>query len=230
MSSGIRYWETDLPWPWADDTFTYYGVDLRKVALDRTRVERPPGKGWHYNNYHPLLLGMVLERATGMSVSDYMATRLWQPLGAEGDATWNLDSERSGFEKLESGLNATPADFARFGQLFLHHGHWNSRRIVSKDWVAAGTAADTSTDPADFYQYFWWVDVERSGRFYALGNLGQYIYVAPDADAVVVRFGRDWGGSATRHGWPPSVISPTGWRTDRDAANPVVLVDHQLNG
>ncbi|HEY2959066.1 MAG TPA: serine hydrolase [Actinomycetota bacterium] len=193
MSSGIRYWETDLPWPWADDTFTYYGVNLREIALDRTVIERPPGKVWHYNNYHPLLLGMVLERATGMPVSDYMASRLWQPLGAEGDASWNLDSERSGFEKMESGLNATPVDFARFGLLALHQGTWNGHRIVSKEWIRAATAADTSTDPARHYQYFWWVDTQRPGRLYALGNYGQYIYVAPDADAVVVRFGRDWG-------------------------------------
>jgi CubicO group peptidase (beta-lactamase class C family) len=193
MSSGIRYWETDLPWPWADDTFTYYGVNLREIALNRTEIERPPGQVWHYNNYHPLLLGMVLERATGMPVSGYMASRLWQPLGAEGDASWNLDSERSGFEKMESGLNATPVDFARFGLLALHQGTWNGHRIVSTEWIRAATAADTSTDPAKHYQYFWWVDTERPGRFYALGNYGQYVYVAPDADAVVVRFGRDWG-------------------------------------
>jgi CubicO group peptidase (beta-lactamase class C family) len=199
MSSGIRYWETDLPWPWSDDTTTYYGVDLRDIARNGTRIERPPGQRWQYNNYHPLLLGMVLERATRMSVSDYMATRLWRPLGAEADATWNLDSERSGFEKMESGLNATPVDYARFGQLLLHDGEWNGSRIVSKAWVRAATAVDTDTDPADFYQAFWWVDVERPGRFYALGNYGQYIYVAPDADAVIVRFGRDWG--VDNHSW-----------------------------
>jgi CubicO group peptidase (beta-lactamase class C family) len=168
-------------------------VGRRDFALNRTEFERPPGQHWQYNNYHPLLLGMVLERATGMPVSDYASTRLWRPLGAEADATWNLDSQRSGFEKLESGLNATPVDFARFGLLFLHDGEWNGRRIVSKDWVRAATAADTTTDPADFYQYLWWVDAERPGRFYALGNLGQYVYVAPDADAVIVRTGRAWG-------------------------------------
>jgi CubicO group peptidase (beta-lactamase class C family) len=193
MSSGIRYQEQSLPLPWGDDIDTYYGADLRGLALDGTRIERPPRQAWHYNNYHPLLLGMVLERATGMPVSDYMARRLWQPLGAEADATWNLDSDRSGFEKLESGLNATPADYARFGSLFLHQGAWNGRRIVSRGWVRAATAADTTTDPADFYQYFWWVDTQRPGRYYALGNFGQYLYVAPDADAVVVRLGRDWG-------------------------------------
>jgi CubicO group peptidase (beta-lactamase class C family) len=172
---------------------TYYGVDLRDLALNETQIERPPGQEWLYNNYNPLLLGLVLERVTGMSVSEYMATRLWRPLGAERDATWSLDSEDSGFEKMESGLNAMPVDYARFGLLFLHRGQWHGRRIVSEDWVHAATAADVTTDPAQDYQYFWWIDVERPGRFYALGNFGQYIYVAPDAGAVIVRLGGDWG-------------------------------------
>jgi CubicO group peptidase (beta-lactamase class C family) len=193
MTSGLRYEEQGLPLPWGDDIETYYGTNLRDVALDHSEIERPPGQEWLYNNYNPLLLGLVLERATAMSVSEYMATRLWQPLGAERDATWSLDSKQSGFEKLESGLNATAVDYARFGALFLHDGEWNGTRIVSEDWVRAATAVDTTTDPAPFYQYFWWVDVERPGRFYALGNFGQYVYVAPDADTVVVRLGGDWG-------------------------------------
>jgi CubicO group peptidase (beta-lactamase class C family) len=194
MSSGIRYREGGFL-SLGDDTYTYYGVDLRDVALSRTRIAVPPGTGWQYNNYHPLLLGLVLERATGMSVSEFMTRRLWQPLGAEADATWNLDSKQSGFEKLESGLNARALDYARFGLLFLHKGRWNGRRIVSEDWVRAATHAGAATDPAYSYGYgyFWWLDVERPGRFYAMGKYGQYIYVAPDADAVVVRLGRDWG-------------------------------------
>ena len=199
MSSGIRYREGGFP-SFGDDTYTYYGVDLRDVALSRTQIEQPPGITWHYNNYHPLLLGLVLERATGTSVSDFMATRLWQPLGAEADATWNLDSESSGFEKMESGVNARAVDYARFGLVFLHNGEWNGRRIVSEDWVRAATGADTDSGPASYhgYGYFWWTDVDRPGRFYAMGKYGQYIYVAPDADAVVVRLGRDWGvGNST---------------------------------
>jgi CubicO group peptidase (beta-lactamase class C family) len=194
MSSGIRYREGGFP-SLGDDTYTYYGVDLRDLALNRTQIDGTPGVAWQYNNYHPLLLGLVLERVTGTSVSAFMAKTLWQPLGAEADATWNLDSERSGFEKLESGLNARPVDYARFGQLFLHNGRWNGRRIVSEDWVRAATGAEPTTDSAYYhgYRYFWWIDVNRPGSYYALGKYGQYIYVAPDADAVVVRFGRDWG-------------------------------------
>ena len=199
MTSGLRYEERSLPLPWGDDVNTYYGTDLRDLALSDTEIVGPPGGGFLYNNYNPLLLGLVLERATGMSVSQYMATRLWQPLGAEADATWSLDSEDSGFEKMESGLNAMPVDYARFGQLFLHDGEWNGTRIVSKDWVREATTTETSGGSvgdvyfADTYQYFWWVDTVRPGRFYALGNLGQYIYVAPDTGTVIVRNGADWG-------------------------------------
>jgi CubicO group peptidase (beta-lactamase class C family) len=193
MSSGLRYEESSFPWPWGDDTYTYYGVDLRKEALERTEIERAPGREWHYNNYNPLLLGLVLERATGKSVSDYMASELWQPLGAARDTTWNLDSEGSGFEKMESGLNATARDYARLGLLLLHGGSWKGERIVSRGWVRAATAAQIASDYDNPYGYFWWVDGTHPGRFYAFGNYGQYIYVDPVADAVVVRLGSDWG-------------------------------------
>ena len=138
MASGLRYEESSFPFPWGDDTYTYYGTDLRSEALDRTEVEGPPGERWHYNNYNPLLLGLVLERATGESVSEQMSRRLWRPLGAASDASWSLDSDESGFEKLESGVNATALDYARFGLLFLHGGRWNGRRIVSRRWVRCG--------------------------------------------------------------------------------------------
>ncbi|HEX5936972.1 MAG TPA: serine hydrolase [Actinomycetota bacterium] len=193
MSSGLRYEEPAIPVPWGDDVVTYYGVDLRDVGLNGSDIEGAPGVEWHYNNYNPLLLGMVLERVTGTTVSDYLATQLWQPLGAESDASWSIDSTRSGFEKMESGFNATAVDYARFGLLYLHGGEWNRTRIVSRDWVREASAADTSGDPAPHYQYYWWIDTERPGRFYGLGNLGQYVYVARDADAVIVRLGRDWG-------------------------------------
>jgi CubicO group peptidase (beta-lactamase class C family) len=198
MSSGIRWREGGFP-SLGDDTYTYYGVDLRDVALNRVRIEGPPGVAWQYNDYNPLLLGLVLERTSGTSVANFMATRLWQPLGAEADATWNLDSERSGFEKMESGLNARPVDYARFGLLFLHNGKWNGRRVVSKAWVRAATRAGSPTDPGYYanYRYFWWLDPDRPGRFYAFGKYGQYIYVAPDADTVVVRFGSGSGVTST---------------------------------
>lgn len=194
MSSGIRYVEEGLPW--SDDALTYYATDLGELALTHTQVEEPPGRTWRYDNYHPLLLGLVLERATGMSVSEYTSTRLWQPLGAEGDATWSLDSA-DGLEKLESGFNARPVDYARFGLMMLHEGRWNGRQIVSADWVEEATMRSRSTDPADFYQYLWWVgppEPTGDAPFFAEGKYGQMVGVFPDQDMVIVRLGTTGAG------------------------------------
>ena len=193
MTSGLAYRESHAWWPFGDDTDTYLGTDLRQVALGRSRIERPPGQRWLYNNYNPLLLGLVLERATGMSVSAYMSTVLWRPLGAGRDATWNLDSTASGFEKMESGLNATARDYARFGLLFLHHGRAHGEQVIPAGWARAATAPRVQTRWGNPYGYFWWVDGQRPENYFAFGDYGQYIYIAPAADVVLVRTGGDWG-------------------------------------
>jgi CubicO group peptidase (beta-lactamase class C family) len=197
MSSGIKYEEGgDLPWSEeADDTKTYYATDLRKLALENSRIEGKPGEYFEYNNYNPLLIGMILERATGMSISRYLQQKLWKPMGMEADGSWSLDSTENGFEKMESGVNARARDFARFGMLFAEEGNWEGRQLISRGWVEESTRADTSTDPSQDYQYFWWVNTPEgeSYHFSARGNYGQYIYVAPEKDLVIVRLGKEEG-------------------------------------
>ena len=188
MSSGLSYSEWGLPW--SDDAVTYYSPNLRDTAMS-AEVDDEPGKEWHYNNYNPLLVGLALERATKEPLSSYVAEHLWQPLGAPYDASWSLDSDEHRFAKMESGYNARPVDYARLGYLFAHEGLVDGRQVVPADWVVEATSNDVETDPAAHYQWFWWVDTERSGRFYARGNKGQYIYVDPTFDVVVVRTGRD---------------------------------------
>jgi CubicO group peptidase (beta-lactamase class C family) len=190
MSSGLRYEEQGMPW--SDDAVTYYSPDLRGTALSAEVVERP-GTRWLYNNYNPLLVGLVLERATGWPLADYVAEHLWRPMGAAYDASWSLDSEEQAFAKMESGFNARPVDYARLGHLFAHAGRADGRQVVPADWVRRATARDSATDPAEHYQWFWWVDTTRPGRFMARGNKGQFIYVDPRTDVVVVRTGRDFG-------------------------------------
>jgi CubicO group peptidase (beta-lactamase class C family) len=195
MSSGLEYsGEGDGGGPLGDDAKTYYDPNLRELALT-VKPEVEPGTQWEYNNYHPLLLGMILERATDRPVATYLSQKLWQPLGMEADGSWSLDSEASGFEKMESGINGRAIDFAKFGRLYLNRGEWDGEQVVPAGWVEQSTRVDTATDPADFYQYFWWVDVvePERGRFLARGNLGQYIYVAPDKDLVIVRMGEGFG-------------------------------------
>ena len=203
MDTGVRYRsESDILAPFSDDSLTYYAPDLRKLALGVQPSETAIGAAFHYNNYYPLLEGLVIERATGMPVAEYLEQRIWQPMGAEFPASWSLDSERSGFEKMESGINAAAADFARFGLLFLHDGAWNGRQILSESWVTESTAPDPTdvrpfetapswAEDGGYYGYHWWgmKNADGSYDFMARGNLGQLIYVAPRKNMVVVRFG-----------------------------------------
>ncbi|MGD9144170.1 MAG: serine hydrolase [Anaerolineae bacterium] len=192
MASGIRF-VRDAANPFSDDFITSYSPDLRAAARE-SQIEEEPGLRFHYNDYNPLFIGMLLERATGMSVSEYLETRLWQPMGAEGDGSWDLDSEQSGFEKMSIGVNGRAIDFAKLGWLFLNKGKVGERQVVSAAWVEEATRVDTTTDPSVEYQYYWWVDAERNA-YHAEGNFCQFIYVYPDADLVLVRHGGDCGGT-----------------------------------
>jgi CubicO group peptidase (beta-lactamase class C family) len=195
MSSGIKYEEgATVPWSEAaDDTKTYYSTDLRELALN-SQIEGKPAQYFEYNNYNPLLVGMIIERATGMHVARYLQQKLWKPMGMEADGSWSLDSKKDGFEKMESGVNARARDFARFGMLFAKEGNWRGKQLISRVWVEQSTRPDTSMDPSQDYQYFWWVNTpEGKNHFSAQGNYGQYIYVALEKNLVIVRLGKEEG-------------------------------------
>ena len=205
MDSGIRY-RSEAEWlaPFSDDALTYYPPNLRAIAYSVQPGSTPIGAAFHYNNFHPLLEGIILERATAMPVSRYLQERIWKPMGAQFPATWSLDSEASGFEKMESGINARAVDYARFGLLYLHNGEWNGQQILPAAWVAASTQPDAGDDRLfegyplweevdGYYGYHWWGLRNAGGSydFMAHGHLGQIIYVAPRKNMVVVRLGEE---------------------------------------
>jgi CubicO group peptidase (beta-lactamase class C family) len=193
MRSGLRYQEGG---PWGDDTATYYAPDLRALALEETEVVEAPGRRFHYNNFNPLLVGLALERAVGTPVTSYLETRLWRPLGMEADGSWSLDSQASGFEKMESGLNARAVDFARLGLLVARDGRFRGRQLLPRAWVQDLTRVPTGggSVPASGYRFFWWTQDDRHPpAVFARGKYGQHLYVVPASDLVLVRFGRDAG-------------------------------------
>ena len=206
MNSGVRYVEgSELPFyqaPFADDVVTYYSADMRKAALSVRAGDTPIGEAFRYNNWHPLLEGVILERATGMHVAEYLQERFWKPMGAEFPASWSMDSKASGFEKMESGINARARDFARFGLIFLHNGYWNGVQILPEEWVRESTSPlrpdprtwETMSDWPDYngyYKYHWWGinNTDGSYDFYAHGRYDQMIYMAPRKNVVIIRLG-----------------------------------------
>src|SRR5437868_5167040 len=142
MSSGAR-WNEDYSDPNSDIT-AFGRVFRRGESLDafagRCVRGREPGTFNQYNSTDTHVLGMVLRHATKQSLSDYLKTRLWDPLGAEADAFWIVDS--TGAEMAGGGLNAVLRDYAKLGRLYLNGGSWNGRRIVPEQWVKASVTPD----------------------------------------------------------------------------------------
>jgi CubicO group peptidase (beta-lactamase class C family) len=156
-----------------------------------------------YNNYNPLLIGMILERVTGGTVTAYLQEKLWDPLGMEYGGSWSLDS-KGGFEKLESGINARAIDFAKFGYLYLNNGAFNGSQVVPAEWVAESTRDNGLIQDAPLgYGYYWWIEKcdPDNPDFFALGDHGQFIYVSPLKHLVIVRHGEEYGLENAIEAW-----------------------------
>ena len=193
MSSGINFDENYVS-PFAYPAMAYYGNDLKELTA-KYAVTEEPGKTFKYLSGNTVLLGFVLEKATGKTISEYASEKLWVPLGAKNKAFWSLD-HANGEEKSYCCFNSNAPDFARIGELFLDSGKWNGRPIVSADYVAnsikVADLADVNGGKQQKYGYAWWLIPNYKGHniFYARGILGQYILCIPDKKMVVVRLGK----------------------------------------
>ena len=100
--------------------------------------------------------------------------------------------KNNGIEKTFCCINARARDFAKIGRLYLNKGNWNGKQIVSQKWVEESTKVDTTEGSDQGYQYQWWLP-STTGDFMAEGILGQFIYVNPAKNLVIVRMGRNYG-------------------------------------
>jgi CubicO group peptidase (beta-lactamase class C family) len=192
MTAGLRFNRGKVPW--SDEARSYYSADLRGVALSRD-LAHPVGSHFQYNPYNPIVLGLVLERASGRPLTQLLSEAVWSRIGADRSASWSLDGAANRFEKMESGFNATAIDLAKIGRLFLREGDWDGQRILDTAWVRASVEPDSSAGRPR-YGYLWWVQPSAGelNRYYAEGRFGQFIYVAPDRELIIVRTGASDGG------------------------------------
>jgi CubicO group peptidase (beta-lactamase class C family) len=153
MKSGLYFKEGD--YNIKDDAIKLaFRPHLLKHAL-KVKIEKEPGGTFNYQSINTELLALALERATGKKISAYLQEKLWQPLGAESDATWNVDSRKRKQEIAFAGLNATARDFARLGVLYLHKGNFKDQQILDPSWIQTLASADSMTR-ANGYKNQWW--------------------------------------------------------------------------
>jgi CubicO group peptidase (beta-lactamase class C family) len=189
-TSGIHFTKQSFN-PNSDNAQFYYSNNLRQRML-QMKIDEPPGLHFNYQSENYQLLGLVIERATHQTLSAYLQNKLWKPLGMEHPAFWSLDnSSTTGIEKAFCCLNASTRDFAKLGRLYLNKGNWNGKQLISEQWVLAATLPDTTEGGKFNFQYNWIAGPERYGSYYAAGLYGQYIYVYPKKNIIIVRFGKE---------------------------------------
>lgn len=202
MSSGVAFNEnyedffSDVMWlPIRIFGFQEPAADIL-AELER---ERDPGT---YNNYvssDSLALGLLVAETTGESVTDYASRRLWQPGGMADMAHWNTDHH--GQALTHAFFSATLQDYARLGLLYRDQGAYNGEQVIPAEWVeAAVNPTEPHLQPGDNpdsfwtfgYGYQWWLPEDPQGDFTAIGIWGQYIYVHPRNDVVIVKTSTDY--------------------------------------
>lgn len=169
------------------------GGSLDKFTASLKR-EKEPGTYHHYVSIDTQVLGMILVRVTGFSLTDYLQKKIWQKMGSESDAYWITDND--GMELALGGLNSTLRDFARLGRLYLHNGNWNGEQLIPEQWVHDSVTPDAPhlmpganslSDNVMGYGYQWWIPEEPQGDYLAIGIYNQFIYVNPDKRLVIAK-------------------------------------------
>jgi CubicO group peptidase (beta-lactamase class C family) len=173
---------------------------LRSYLTHLRRPHRQNGKEFLYLDQSAILIGWVMERATGKDLSQLLSEDLWGRLGAEQDAYMLLDHHQQAYSS--AGFNATLRDLGRFGEMMAEGGRYNGEQIVPENWVKdiqsnGGPGSDDTglAAPSPWpghargtYRSFWWLADTACGRFAGVGLGGQLLIVDPIADMVVAKF------------------------------------------
>jgi CubicO group peptidase (beta-lactamase class C family) len=199
MSSGAR-WNEDYHDPNSD----IFRLSAATMGLGGTlddfvatmARESEPGTLCRYNSGETQVLGALLARATGRSVSAYMREKLGEPLGVSSPGYWIVDP--AGVELAFGGLNLTARDFAKIGELYRNGGVWQGEQLVPADWVRDSVTVTAphlapgrpliGGDPLPLgYGYQWWLPDGDRGEFTAIGVYNQFVYVDPASDTTIVK-------------------------------------------
>lgn len=166
------------------------GGSLPAVKRFNTRTA-PPGQRFYYSSAETVVLGLVLAHATRRTISDYAREKLWEPLGAEAEATWSMDA--TGQEVTFAYFNAVLRDWARLGLMLANDGTWGGRSIVPREWLLAATTIAPRDghlrlgSPWSGYGYQTWLVAGKRRMFALRGYRGQFVIVDPEAKLVLVQ-------------------------------------------
>jgi CubicO group peptidase (beta-lactamase class C family) len=196
MQSGVDYaerYDFDVPGIAAKNHILALVKNVARFVDAAKTIKRlhPPGEVTAYKTIDTAVLGLLLERVTeGSNLASYMEQHLWEPMGAQAEGFFIMDGPPGvGREFSGAGFNATLRDFGRIGLMMLNNGRINGKQIVSADWVKLSTepvGKENLAEGPGGYAYQWWT-VANSDAYSAIGLQGQFIYVNPTHNTVVVK-------------------------------------------
>jgi CubicO group peptidase (beta-lactamase class C family) len=196
MSSGVRFEEVysgrDDVARLSRETFLQMAPGGVEAVTHFNERAVPAGTKFSYASVETQVLGLVLRSAVGRPVAEYLSEKIWQPIGAEADATWLVD--RSGQEVTYCCINAVLRDYARLGLLLAHDGNWRGRQLIPARWIEEATTVRPDQEhlkpgiarPFFGYGYQTWIFPGERRTFALLGVRGQTIMVDPGSRLVMV--------------------------------------------
>lgn len=186
MSSGTN-WDEAYYSPLSITTRAYFDDDLSSVVTGLKVVEEP-GQAFKYASGDTQMLAMVIERATGKKLYQYLTDSFWKPLGSENQALWQVDSKEHDMVKAYCCIAGNAKDFARMGKLYKDHGKWNGKQLLDSTFIAKSVTPRFKESPE--YGYGWWMKDQGDKHFFMMrGHLGQYVLVEPNDNIIIVRLG-----------------------------------------
>jgi CubicO group peptidase (beta-lactamase class C family) len=164
----------------------YASTDIPWFLKHNQKMDFEPGTESIYRSVDPQMIGMIIQKVTGQSISDYFTQNIWQQVGADFDATWNVDKV-GGYEKTFCCFNAVPRDYARIGQLVLDKGviPFTKKQVISSAWMKRITSPVTRLDYDWGYGAYFWHPYP--GVSLMLGLHGQFVYIDIPNNTVIVK-------------------------------------------
>ncbi|WP_117584354.1 serine hydrolase domain-containing protein [Neotamlana sedimentorum] len=186
MASGLD-WVEHYTSPFSVTARANYDDDLAETILNQ-KVVKTPGVEFEYLSGSTALLGMVIQKATGKTLANYLSESFWKPMGAANNALWQLDDDKNRLAKTFCCISSSARDFARFGKLYKDNGKWNGKQLLDSAFVKKSITPRFKESPE--YGYGWWLkDVDNKHFFMMRGHLGQYVLVEPNDNLIIVRLG-----------------------------------------
>jgi CubicO group peptidase (beta-lactamase class C family) len=185
--TGPQGWGVAIAQMYATTDIDWFMKNNRKMSFE-------PGSRSEYRSVDTMMLGMIIKKVTGMRIADYFQEEVWEKIGSEFEATWNVD-RTDGTEKTFCCFNASARDYGRVGMLFLNGGYAGSTKVISKDWLNRLTNPVTTLDHDWGYGAQVWHPYPNVSM--ALGLYGQFIFIDSTTRTVIVKLSDNPPGSDT---------------------------------